>query len=250
MKYLKMAGLCLVSMLAMGMALAGNASAASLLWLLCLKEGTSGVAPTKYSSNQCNEVAKELKGEWQSAGLPSGGKDTVRLLGFSLFLKDTGISTTVLCPDVGEASGTIENGKLITNVAQSEHPEAEGCRLEGSFITCKAGALEAIHGINLPWTSENFETEGKFLASIVGTAGRPGWRIKCGGVEDKCEESTSPTEYAELQSGVTKGVLLVLSRFEAKNKGNCSVGGNGKGEVKGLIAILLIGGNGLSLTTL
>ena len=50
MKHLKIAGLCLVSLLAMGMALAGNASAAPLLWLLCLKEGTSGVAPTKYTN--------------------------------------------------------------------------------------------------------------------------------------------------------------------------------------------------------
>jgi hypothetical protein len=93
----------------------------------------------------------------------------------------------------------------------------------------------------------------KFLANITGTGGRPGWRIKCGGAEDECEESVaseSPTEYVELQSGVTKGVLLVLSRFEAKNKGKCSIGGAKKGEVKGLIAILLINGNGLSLTTL
>jgi hypothetical protein len=250
MKHLKIAGLCLVSMLMMGMALAGNASAAPLLWLLCLKEGTSGSTPTKYTTNQCTTAGANNVGEWQSSGLPSGGKDTVRLLGFSLELKDTGIGTTVICPDAGISTGYIESGKLVTTVAESKTPEGEGCKLEGTFLTCKAGKLEELKGIHLPWTSELFETAGKNLSNIVGTGGHPGWSIKCGGATDTCEEGTEKTEFTEDLNGVTKGVLLVLAIFQHKVKANCSVGGALKGEVKGLIAILLNNGNGLSITQL
>jgi hypothetical protein len=245
MKHLKIAGLCLVSMFVMGMALAGNASATTLLWLLCLE--ASGL--TKYEDNQCTKA--NGTGKWQSQGLPSGGKDTVRLLGFSLVLSDTGIGTTVTCGDVGEASGTIEGSKLITNIARSNAPEAEGCTESGEFLTCKPGKLTKLEGAHLPWTSENFETEGKHLANITGTGGTPGWKITCGGATDECTESTTaPREGVELLSGVTKGVLLVLSVFESKNKGNCTVGGTLKGVVKGLVGILLINGNGLSLTSI
>jgi len=51
MKFVKIAGLCLASMLMMSMALAGTAAAAPL-WLLCL-EGKEGSLPTKYTTNQC-----------------------------------------------------------------------------------------------------------------------------------------------------------------------------------------------------
>jgi hypothetical protein len=241
MKYLKVAGLCLVSMLAMGMALAGNAAAA-LLWLLCLE----GSGLTKYSSNQCTEASST--GKWQSLGLPSGGSDTVRLLAFTLLLIDNGAST-VRCDDAGKGWGLIENGKLIIKVAEVPNPVAEGCEVEKNFLTCETNKLTKISGVNLPWTSEMFETEGKNLANIKAPTGKkPGWAVTCGGVTDTCEEETP--EFSELQNGVTKGVLLVLARFENKGIAKCSIGGTGKGEVKGLIAVLLWNGNGLSLTTL
>jgi hypothetical protein len=244
MKYLKVAGLALMSMLAMGMALAGNASATPLLWLLCL-ENVSGLL-TKYNSNQCtNAVAG---GHWQSLGLPSGGSDTVRILGFSVLLIDSSIGVSIHCPDIGPAWGLIENpNRLVRKVDESKAPEAEGCKVTGSFLTCKAGKLESIKDVHLPWKSETFETEGKSLASLEGTGGSPGWSITCGGATDTCEGETGHILVLELVNGVTKEVLLVLDRFESK-KLNCTIGGNGSGELKGLDAILLWNGNGLSLT--
>jgi hypothetical protein len=249
MKYFKIAGLCLVSMLAMGMALAGNAAAA-LLWLVCLE----GSGLTKYSTNQCTEASST--GKWQSLGLPSGVSDTVRLLAFSLRLTDSGTGVTVECPDAGVGWGLIESpNKGQIKVAEVTKTEAEAnCKVIKGLLTCEgAKAVTKVKGLNLPWTVEIFETEKKNLTQIKGKTGakeRPGWEIECGGVVDKCEEETGHPEFNELVNGVTKGVLLVLARFEGKTEAECSVGGKAAGHVAGLIAILLWNGNGLSITSL
>jgi hypothetical protein len=241
MKRLKVAGLCLVSMLVAGMALAGNASAA-LLWLLCLPQ-TGGTE--RFADNQCTE--KEAGGAWESVSLGTKS-DTVRLLAFSLLLSDPPI--TVHCPDVSVNGGwgLIEKNKLIVKIAEVPKPKEEGCKVEGSLLTCKEGALEKVSAVNLPWTAEMFETEKKNLAQIVGSGGKPpGWAITCGGVTDTCTESSGKPEFLELLNGVTKKVLLVLARLTNKGRADCTVGGKEKGQVKGLIAILLWNGNGLSI---
>jgi hypothetical protein len=245
MKYLKIAGLCLVSMLAMGMALAGNAAAA-LLWLVCLE----GSGLTKYSSNQCTEASST--GKWQSLGLPSGVSDTVRLLAFSLRLEDAGTGVKVECPDAGTGWGLIESpNKGMIKVAEVLEPEKAGCKVLKGFLTCEAGKLEKIKGVNLPWKTEIFETAGKNLTNIGNSgAGAPGWSVTCAGTTDECLEESGGTESSELINGVTKGVLLVLARFENKGKAKCSVGGAGEGHVAGLVAILLWNGQGLSVTSL
>jgi hypothetical protein len=243
MKHLKIAGLCLVLMFVMGMALAGDASAA-LLWLLCLE--STGL--TKYEDNQCTKASGT--GKWQSLGLPSGGSDTVRLLGFSLVLIDKGVGVSIHCPDVGSGWGLIESGKLVVKIAEIKNPVAEGCKLEGAFLTCNSvSKLESIEAVHLPWTSEIFETEAKNLAKVKGTGGGPGWSIRCAGVRDECIEATGKPEFAELLNGVTKGVLLVLARAESRGRQNCTVGGSEKGETQGVSAVLLWNGNGLSLTS-
>jgi hypothetical protein len=247
MKHLKVAGLCLVSMLVMSMTLAGNASAKpALLWLLCLE----GSGLTKYEDNQCTKASGT--GKWQSLGLPSGGSDTVRLLAFSLLLIDNGTGVKVHCPDAGVGWGLIQEGnKLVIKVAEIPHPEAEGCKLEKAFLTCNATSkLEKITAVGLPWTAELTETENKYLSTITKSASAPGWAVKCAGETDTCTEATKKPELAFVGQGVTKGVLLVLLEFESVVKANCSIGGIEKGEVKGLIAILLWNGNGLSFTTI
>ncbi|MGH2855010.1 MAG: hypothetical protein ACRDLF_12565 [Solirubrobacteraceae bacterium] len=245
MKHLKTAGLCLLSMLVLGITLAGNASGAPL-WLLCLE----GSGLTKYSSNQCTEASST--GKWQSSALPSGGSATVRLLAFSLRMTESGVrGTSIYCPDAGVGWGLIEEKKLIIKVAEIRNPEAEGCRVssELEILKCKAGKLEALQAVRLPWTVEMFETEKKILTHTEGTGGRPGWEIKCGGETDDCEESAEKPESTELLSGVTKGVLLVLARFENKGRANCEIGGKESEQISGLIAILLWNGNGLSITS-
>ncbi|MGH2854530.1 MAG: hypothetical protein ACRDLF_10130 [Solirubrobacteraceae bacterium] len=248
MKYLKVAGLCLVSMLVMGMALAGNASAA-LLWLLCLE----GSGLTKYSTNQCTTASST--GKWQSLGIAAGVKDTVRLLAFSLRLEDTGAGTQLECNDVGIPGtmvGVIEGpnkGKITKFELLS--PEKEGCKILKGFLTCKAGSLTNFKATNLPWNTEIFTTENKSLTRILsGGSGEPGWSLTCGGATDSClSESAAASESAELINAVTNGILLVASRFEssATSKMKCSVGGANAGKIRGLIAVLLWSGNGLSI---
>jgi hypothetical protein len=218
MKHLKIAGLCLASMLVMSMALAGNASATlpSLLWLLCLeKGGTAGAPPTKYINSSCTETNAGLTGKWESAGLPTGGSDTVRLLAYSLLLIDTigGVRIDVHCPDAGTSWGLIENGKLIIKVAEITNGSEAGCKLTGSILGCKTSAnIGKIKGVNLPWTAEIVETEDKYLSRVktASASTKPGWSIECGGVTDECTESTEKPELAKVGNGVTVGVLLVL----------------------------------------
>jgi hypothetical protein len=252
MKHLKIAGLCLVSMFVMSMALAGTASALpALLWLLCLENATGTL--TKYSSNQCTKA--EAAGKWQSLGLPSGGSDTVRLLAFSLRLADTGLGgATVECPDFGTGWGLInETNKLVTKVAESNNPAGEGCKLLKTSVGCpEINKVTKINGVNLPWTSELTETEGKYLSTITktGNGKPPGWAVTCNNITDTCEEEAGKPELAFVGQGVTKEVLLVLLSFETRTKAKCSIGGAKAGEVGGLIAILLWEGNGLSFTTI
>jgi hypothetical protein len=245
MKSLKIAGLCLVSMLAMGMALAGNATAA-LLWLVCLE----GSGLTKYEDNQCTKASGT--GKWQSLGLPSGVSDTVRLLAFSLRLEDAGTGVKVECPDAGTGWGLIESpNKGLIKVAEVKEPEKAGCKVLKGLLTCEAGKLTEIKGLHLPWKTEIFETAGKNLTKIENSgAGAPGWAVVCGGTTDECVEESGGTESAELVNGVTKGILLVLSIFENKGKAKCTVGGAGAGHVAGLVAILLWNGQGVSVTSL
>ncbi|MGH2853387.1 MAG: hypothetical protein ACRDLF_04250 [Solirubrobacteraceae bacterium] len=233
-------------MLLMGMALAGTAAAAPL-WLLCLE----GIGLTKYSDNQCIEASGT--GKWQSLGIASGKTDTVRLLAFSLQLEDTGAGTKVECNDVGipgTGVGVIEgpNKGKITKFELTS-PEKEGCKVLKGFLTCTAGKLTNVKGANLPWNTEVFTTENKSLTRILNSgAGEPGWSVTCGGATDSCvTESTASSESTELNNAVTNGVLLVKSRFESKGEAKCSVGGAKAGKVRGLIAILLWSGNGLSI---
>ncbi len=250
MKRLTLAGLCLVSMLVTGMALAGNAAAA-LLWLVCLE----GSGLTKYSSNQCTEASST--GKWQSLGLPSGVSDTVRLLAFSLRLEDTGTGVVIECPDAGVGWGLIESpNKGQIKVAEITKTEEEAnCKVLTGFLTCTgAKVVTKVNGLNLPCTVEIFETNGKNLTQIkwkTGAGERPGWEVECAGTADKCEEESGHPEFTELVNGVTKGVLLVLARFERTTLSKCSVtGGANTGHVSGLIAILLWNGQGLSITSL
>ncbi len=244
MKHLKVAGLCLVSMLVLGMALAGNVSAAPL-WSLCLE----GSGLTKYSSNQCTEAAST--GKWQSLGLPPGGSATVRLLAFSLRLEDTGAGVVVECPDagaLGSGVGLVEsaNQGQITKMEFNE-PEKEGCKVVKGFLTCTAGALEKIKGVGLPWTTEITETEGKSASQIMSSSS-PGWSVSCGGTTDECVEEENKPESVELESKVTKGVSLVLAILESKGKEKCSVGGAEKGKISGLFSISSGSGDGLKMS--
>jgi hypothetical protein len=251
MKHLKIAGLCLASMLVMGMALAGNALATPL-WLLCL-EASTGL--TKYSSNQCTKA--EGSGKFQSLGIPSTANDTVRLLALTLLLTDLSAGplkekATIRCPHPTTGWGLILGPNvLVVTKAIVANPKTECEREEGP---CKAGEVEGVKAIHLPWKEEVFETESSLLSKIEPDgAGEPGWAVTCntllGSKTDECEsEGAGTLEETIGLNEVTEGVLLVRARFLTRRLGHCSEGGAKTAEVRGLVAVLLNGGNGLSLT--
>jgi hypothetical protein len=247
MKHLKVAGLCLVSMFVMGMALAGNA-AATPLWLVCL-EASTGL--TKYSTNQCTNA--ESSGKWQSLGLPSGTTTTVRLSTFSLILKDIEAGplkekATLSCGKGGTGSAVLEStNKGVIRAFEIEKPKENCARVEGP---CKSGEVENVKGVDLPW---KIELEGEGWTKIEADGGgEPGWAITCntllGSKTDTCT-SKEASESAEVgfENTVSSGVLLAFGKLTYAHGAKCSEGGTESGEVEGSVAVLRANGSGLSV---
>jgi len=244
---IKIAGLCLASMLVMGMALAGSANAAPLLWLVCLE----GTGLTKYTGSSCATLAGRPNSEpgWQSLGLLPGQSDTVRILSFTITLTDTkatGGESKIRCLEHVTSWGLIENsGKGKQFTAEVANPKANCAVIKGG---CKAGEVESVKGAHLPWTTEVVEEGGKGLIQIVsGTGGEPGWTVRCNTLLGKQEDTCEGLEHAFAENQVTEGVLLVLAEFANLKKGKCSQSKAVSGEVEGKFAILLAGGGPLSL---
>ncbi len=243
MKHLKIAGLCLASMLVMGMALAGNASAA-LLWLVCLE----GSGLTKYSNSKC--LTAESGGKWQSLGIPAGTSITVHILAFSILLSDLKApivgNVSVRCGMTGSiGEGTIEAGGKGTVTVAKYEKASEHCSGETNCET-----VEKLEGVHLPWLTEIFTTEGKQLTKIKSkkpeAGNEPGWEVECkvdgiAGNKDICENESGKEEQIILKNSV-QTELLVAGLFAELNKATCEKGGAKSGLVKGLIAILLPGG--------
>jgi hypothetical protein len=251
-KLIKTLGLCLASILALGMALAGVASATVPLWLLCL-EGKEGSLPTKYTTNQCTTAATSNDGKWEPVSIGTKS-DTVKAVALSLRLEDAkgelGAAVVMKCTEVRGGSGLIEGNLLIVREARAPKPSTE-CTAEGTgiFKVCKTSSLEQVEGVDLPWKVEISASGGTYTGKIKADgAGEPGWKVKCAGVEDACLSEAGKEEEASGASGVvTAGVLLVLAKFKGAGSGECTVGGKEAGRAAGFLAVLLSSGNGLSL---
>jgi hypothetical protein len=234
MKHLaKIAGLCLASMLLLGMAITATASAAPH-WLQC-REGTAGVLPTKYTEHQCVEANQSTgKWEWQEVT----GTEKVKSIG-TLKLTDKKASilgeTSILC------SGTNEGSVGPSKFSRTTSITATSCTIE------KAGGCESLIGlakpIHLPWQGELIETENEVRNVIKeGTGGNPGWETECetleGKKKDVCEsEGAGKEEILNAENKATSLLLLVLLRFLPRRKGKCSLGGKEEGEVAGNVAL-------------
>jgi hypothetical protein len=237
MKHLKIAGLCLVSIFVMGMAMASTASA---VWEGCLPKGST----TKYENNKCVKAGAGGEFSWQEIT----NTDKVRSVGFTIKLTDakTAIPTSAICTAGGTGSGTVGPGEFdgIETVTLVE--ANKNCRGTGE---CKAERIEIVEGFNLPWQTKLSRKEGKVLDTIEGNTGSPGFRIRCesiiGTIEtDDCEEEAGKPESVRLTNELTGGVQLVLANFETAAGIRCSQGGAGAGEVGGTFAILLANAKG------
>jgi len=243
---IKIAGLCLASMLVMSMALAGTASAAGLLWLVCLE----GSGLTKYESSTCLKAASG--GKWQSVGVTK--EVTVKLLVISLLLADTKVpilgEVVANCPNEGSiGEGVIKaNGEGEIRAAGYTAAAAKKCKDEKG----NCPEFTEVRGVNLPWITNIIKgANGEPLTKIEPTAANreakkePGWEVKCnilGGISDVCTSPAKEEEQARLVNLKSTTELLVAALFEEKVKATCTQGGAKAGEVKGIIAILLPGG--------
>ena len=117
MKFMKIAGLCLVAMLATSLATAASASATPV-WEACLK-GASG---TKYVNDKCEEASGA--GEWAWAEI-KGTEKSVSLGSVSLVQEEIPVVGTVEVHCLAEGSGTIGPGRFA--------------RTEKLTYTCSAG---------------------------------------------------------------------------------------------------------------
>ncbi len=245
-KNMKLAGLCLASMLVMGMVLAGNALAAGPLWLLCLEGANAN--NTKYEDSSCTKA--KSTGKWESVSIGSKS-DTIRIA-VSLKLRDKEAGTEVECnssleKDEGEGSISSENKGQIRTAKIITSEVTKRCKiLKEGF--CKK--IEEVHGVNLPWNTEIFETENALFTKIAAsTSGKePGWALKCSGGTDECKSINSEDEEVQLTNEVVGGVLLVKGVFKKAHEADCSLNpGKRKGQVEGTVAILLLNGLGLSI---
>jgi hypothetical protein len=248
----KIAGLCLASMLVIGMALAGDAEAIPTLWLVCL-EG-SNIHNAKYEDNQCTKTSGT--GKWESVSLSAGKKSTVRIVSFTLRLTDLSAGplkekATIQCNGPSPTGWGIIEGpnKGVIDKIELTSPSRECFRVEGP---CETGAIEKVSGTHLPWSTELVETEEKILETVnADGAGEPGWAVSCktllGSKTDICEAQGGPSNlFLKLLENVLRiGIALVLEGTVNHIKGKCSEGTAESGEVSGQSGVLLYIGYGL-----
>jgi hypothetical protein len=230
MKHLaKIAGLCLASMLLLGMALTATASAAPH-WLQC-REGTG--TGTKYKEHQCLTASAEGKWEWQEVT----GTEKVKSTG-TLNLTDK--KASILGPTVVQCSGTNEGSVGPGKYSRVTSVTATSCLIK------TAGGCESLphvaKAVHLPWQGELIETENEVRNVIKeGTGGNPGWEVECetleGKKKDECTSETGEEEILNAENKATSTLLLVLLRFFPRRKGDCTLGGKKEGEVEGNVAL-------------
>jgi hypothetical protein len=228
MRSIKIAGLCVVAMFAMGMVVVATASAAPV-WEQC----TEGSTTTKYAEDNC-KVA-EAGGKWGWKAIPAGAPATVHITGSTLTLKDTKVpiigTVEVVCAIEGEgtAGGSIGKVEKLTIKSCSAGKNCE--KVESSAIK------------DLPWETEFFETESKVFQTLKGTgAGEPGWSISCkvlGVTEtDECKIIPGKPGEHEDNNERTGNEWLQVEGIEALPRYGCSVGGEASGVASGSIDIL------------
>src|ERR1700757_4875589 len=183
-KSISIAGLCLVAMLAVSMAIGATASAAPV-WEQCETEKAVG-NPSRYTEGQC--VTGSATGAWAWQKVTS----TEKAIGLgSLVLRDTKVPIigTVEVQCSGTAEGSVGPGQFARITAITE-------------IKCAAGKncekAEKEEPRDLPWQTELFESAGTVRDKITsGGSGAPGWSLTCKvlGVtkEDVCTSETEST---------------------------------------------------------
>jgi hypothetical protein len=241
MKHLKIAGLCLAAMWALGLATTATASAAAPVWETCATEKAEKAA-TKYTTGTCMTASGSGKWAWQE--IPASSPRTIVLRSETVTLKDVktvGGEAEVRCVDEG-------TGKAGGSVATIESLTLKSCT---AVKVCEN--VEEVKPLHLPWKTEFFETENRVEQTLKADgAGEPGWSVKCktllGSKTDSCEREevaaaidhndiprVTENEFSELE-------WLVLEFFDPYTHWSCSEGGKEAGRIGIVEAWLRIGG--------
>jgi hypothetical protein len=215
-------------------------------WEQCA-EGKEKEAPTKFTSSQCKEAAKNNEGHWQWDEATENEK--IKGVGLTLSLADTkalGGASKIRCTKGLEETGKVSPGaEGVIETAEVSSPSTNCTRVEGA---CKAGEVEKVKGVHLPWHTFWTETENKAVIIIESDGkGEPGWEVACnatlGKETDTCEtESTEKSEEATLENTSSGGVSATYAK---KYKETCSEGGAESGEEEGTFTLLDKAGSGL-----
>lgn len=181
MKYLRIAGLCLVALLLMSAATAATALAGPV-WQKCEK-GASG---TKFATEECGEASGT--GEWAWAEI----KGTEKSIGRgSLLLKD-------------ESVVTVEVG--CTLVEEGSFGPGKYSRVEVATYKCTAGKnceeFQGAEAKNLPWQEEMYETEKAIFDKISGKSEKePDLTVSCKVLGTKLTDEINLTKVASQLTG-------------------------------------------------
>lgn len=169
---------------------------------------------------------------WTAGGTPLGAFEPATTTG-TLKLTDEGARVTVECSGsfVGEVGAMGQD--TITAV-----PVNNPCKVTAGMLLC--GATATVVAVNTPWVTQ-LETVGSEVRDFFRSsgAGAPGYEVTCSGgfkTKDLCTGETS--------AKITPEVIPVPGAFDAKSeKGNCTVGGAGKGKIEGGGTTQNAGGN-------
>jgi hypothetical protein len=242
MKVIRIAGSCLVTMIAMNIGMVGTASAA-LTWKTC-GEGASG---TKYETNQCEKISGTGKFGWEEIKGTEGAVAPATLM-----LADTKVPVvgTVEVTCSGEGLGSAGPGKF-SRIDKIEN------------ITCSPGkncesVKETAKPLHLPWQGELEEVGTEKRNNLTGTGGGPGWAVTCKvlGFEktDECTIEKGAFTVGFPVKTVTNNhfLLLALLDFTAQSpNANCTVGGAETGRIRGSTgySMSVVTAGGLTVST-
>jgi len=217
MKFIRIAGLCLVALAGMAMATAATASAVPVFEQCTTEKGTKYEDPicTKLGNGHYNWV----KGEGTEKVMGSG----------TLTLADNNTlagKSEVECS--GTTTGTIGPGK---------YDRVESIHISKCTLKKVCENIETVKILNLPWQTELTEKGGQVRDTIREVSGEPGLSFTCktilGTQTDECVTEAGKEGSTTVTNETTHG--YVLGEFGQTAKAKCSEGGAGSGEVGGII---------------
>ncbi len=220
MKYMKIAfGLALVAGL---MAVMASSAMAAPKWVTCVK-----ATPGKWSSSTCTSAGTG----WETAEVSATSEVTSSTVGSTgLELEDKKAGTAITC--VGNGTGTVgANGSdSVRTITASK------CKI----VAGKAGSCEepvTARAINLGWSTKLEERSGELrdiITSLI-SGKTPGYAVECEvdgilKITDECTGVISTNARANRAEGTVETEFDSVSEGEL---GNCTIGGEKQGRVKG-----------------